>query len=310
MKLQLSLHVLVTLMINCAVCTSLVLDNNQFLIYNKVYHKARLTQWSAGFTNVGTFEHALYEDQLWTLEPHPYQKGCYYIVNEIHSQYRIADASHTFIVYNGAYYDDQLFRFVPSGYNDGFFYIYSCFHTNDRITKYGAGNHQVTMYSGPRYNDQLWKLVPRFEVNFYTDEVFHYDNRQSSNPITLEITVTTGIKRSSSRTITNKSTYKMSVEASMEAAYKMFSMSATTTAEYSSELETTFSESNELSWSKTKKITFTISPKKNFKVMQHKVNFDGQFSHDSCSLLTSIKIFESDTAHFEDRDNFLISYGQ
>ena len=48
---------------------SLVLDNIQFLIYNIVFHKAKLTQFGTGYNVVGASEHALHPHQLgpWTL---------------------------------------------------------------------------------------------------------------------------------------------------------------------------------------------------------------------------------------------------
>ena len=125
---------------------SLVLDNNSFLIYDKVYHKARLTQWDTGYYDVGTCEHAIYSDQLWTLEPHPSKEGCYYIMNEKHSQYRIANYRHSFVVYDGPHYNDQLFKSVHSGNNDGSYYIYSCSYTNDRIAIYGSGDSDVRFF--------------------------------------------------------------------------------------------------------------------------------------------------------------------
>ena len=163
------------------------------------------------------------------------------------------------------------------------------------------------MYGGPKYPDQLWRLVPRFKANFFTDQVFHFDNRQGSNPITREVSVTTGMKRSTTSTIRNKTTFKQTIEASMSGAFKIFDFGVKTTTEFSTELETSFSDSNEQSWSKTEKITFVIPPGKNFKVMQHQVEFEGKFSADSCTLLTAIKIFESTTAEFDDPDDFIIS---
>jgi len=299
---------LTTLVLQIKTDDSLVLDNNQFLIYNKVYHKARLAQWGTGGNDAGTYEHALYPDQLWTLEPHPSKKGCYYIVNEVHSQHRIANWQHNFIVYSGPHYNDQLFRFVSNG--DGFYYIYSCHYTNDRIAKYGVGNGKMAMYGGPKYPDQLWRLVPRFKANFFTDQVFHFDNRQGSNPITREVSVTTGIKRSTTNTIRSKTTFKQSVEASLSGAIKLIDVGVKTTTEFTTELEASFSETNEQSWSKTEKITFVIPPGKNFKVMQHVVDFEGKFGSESCSLLTAIKVFESTEDSFDDPDDFIISHVQ
>ena len=75
--------------------------------------------------------------------------------------------------------------------------------------------------------------------------------------------------------------------------------------EFSSELETTFAQTNEKKWAKTEKITWVTPP---FKVMQHQVEFEGQFSMEFCSLLTDIKVFESDIGHqFEDPEDFIIS---
>jgi len=266
-----------------------------------------LAQWGTGGYDVGTYAHALNPNQLWRLKPHPTIKPCYYIVNEVHSQHRITDGNHVFIAYSGHHYNDQLFRFVPSSY-DGYYYIYNCYHWNDRITKSGIGNRQVMMYSGPLYDDQLWRLVPRFTARFYTDELFHFDNRQGSNPIEKEISVTTGVKRSSTTTIRNKYTFRTSLKASLSAAFELFGISAEARADFSSELDTSFSKTSEVYWSKTEKMKFVIPPFKNYKVMQHVVPFNGQFSEDSCLLKTSFKIFESDTANFEDKDNFIIEH--
>ena len=145
----------------------MVLNKNQFLIYNHNYPSARLAQWGQKYYDAGTYEHGLVLNQLWTLEPHSYQKGCYYIVNEYWPNWSIADSKHNFYIFDGPHWDDQLFRFVPSG-SDGFFYIYNCLYTNDRIAKYGVGDGEISMYDGPRYRDQLWKLVPRFKAGFRT----------------------------------------------------------------------------------------------------------------------------------------------
>ena len=252
----------------------------------------------------------MHPDQLWTLEPHPNKEGCYYIINEKYPQWRIADSKHKFVVFGGSYYDDQLFRFVPSGRNDGYYYIYSCFHTNDRIAKYGVGDYKVSMYGGRKYPDQLWKLVPRFKASFYTNLVFQFDNRQGSTPITKNVTITTGIRKSTTSTVTNKVSYKQSIESSMSAAFKMFNFGATSTMEFSTELEKIFSETHEENWSKKKEIKFIIPPGKNYKVMQHAVDLESPLSIDSCTLLTKIKIFESEEDHFDEFEDFFMNYEQ
>lgn len=294
----------------------LVLNNTQFLIYNYKFHKARIAQWAERDTAVGTYEHELKPDQLWTFEPHPTKTGCYYIRNEMYQRYRLADASqwfginneHNFIVTSGAYKDDQLFKLVPSGKHAGYYYIYSCLYTNDRIGKWSEYDDKTIMWSGDLKDDQLWKLVPRFKANLFTDVVFHFNNLQGSKPITRSVSVTTGIKRSTTNTIRNKETYKRSIEASMGVALEgIGEIGAKATEEFSYELEMTFSVTNEQSWAKTETITFTIPAGKNFKVMQNGANFEGKFSSESCQLLTSIKVFESDSAEFQDPDGFIIA---
>ena len=302
------LQMLTNLLLLMKTGESLTLDNNQFLIYNKVYHNARLAQWGKGKRDVGTYGFTLYPDQLWTLEPHPTQEGCYYIVNEVHSQHRIANSKHKFIVYSGPHYDDQLFKFVPSGDNDGFYYIYSCFYTNDRITKYGIKDRQLSMYDGPMHQDQqLWRLVPRFKATFFTDEIYHYDNRLESEPVTIEVPVTSGIQKSSTSKVLNKTTFKQSIAASFNEAIKIFDFGATVATEFSSKLKTLLYEANEENWSETNNMTLSIAPGKNVKVMQHVVFFEGALASDSCSLLTSVKVFESETENFDDPDGFNIT---
>ena len=44
--------------------------------------------------------------------------------------------------------------------------------------------------------------------------------------------------------------------------------------------------------------------------MQHAVDFEGALDWETCSLLTNIKIFESDNAYFDDPDNFIMTYVQ
>ena len=285
-----------------------MLDNNQFLIYNKHYPHARLTLLPDN--SVGTSELELAPEQLWTLEPHPDNKGYYYIVNEAHPMLRLADSSNVLIAYDQLHYPDQLFKLVPSGNNDGYFYIQNSYHDNDRIAKYGPDNKQTGMYSGPFYPDQLWKLVPRFKVNFHTDVVFHFDNRQNPKEIIRKVSVTKGIKKSSTSSIRNKATFTSSMEASLGAAVEIFNIGVSTKAEFTDEIELSLSKTTEQEWSRTEEVTFTVPAFKNFKVMQHVVKFDGEFDVDRCTLLTDIKVFVSEENEFDDPENFILKKTQ
>ena len=110
----------------------LMLDNNQFLIYNKMYPHAKLTLLKD--VSVGTTELALAPEQLWTFKPSENIKGCYYIINEAHPELRLADWKNKLIAYDDKHYGDQVFKLVPSGNDDGHFYIYSqCYERDIRI---------------------------------------------------------------------------------------------------------------------------------------------------------------------------------
>ena len=284
----------------------LVLDNNQFLIYNKMYPHAKLTLLKD--LSVGTTELALAPEQLWTFKPSENIKGCYYIINEAHPELRLADWKNKLIAYDDKHYGDQVFKLVPSGNDDEHFYIYSQCYEEDRIAKYDRDDEQTGMYSGPLYSGQLWKLVPRFKVNFHTNVVFHFDNRQNPEPIKREVTVTRGVKRGSDSSIRNMKTFTQSIDASLNAAFNLFNigLSSNSKTEFSDEIALQFAKKTEEEWSKVEKITFTIPANKNFKVMQHVVKFDGEFEVDSCTLLTDIKVLVSDKNEFDDPDNFIL----
>ena len=288
-----------------AILTSKELDNSQFLIYNKWYPHARLTLTLEDFS-VETTELDLSPEQLWTFEPHPDKTNCYYIVNGAYPKRRLSDSSHKLITYDQLHDDDQLFRLFPSGENDDCYYIYNYRHEEDRIAKWGASNEKVGIYSEGKNPDQLWKLVPRFKVNFHTNVVFHLDNRQNPEKIVREISVTRGIKKSSTSSIRDKATFTLAMEASLETAIKSSKAAVSSKAEFSNEIELSLSKMTEEQWSKTEDLNFTIPAFKNFKVMQHVVKFDGKFDEDSCTLLTHLKVFVSDKNEFDDPDNFII----
>jgi len=161
------------------------------------------------------------------------------------------------------------------------------------------------MYDGPKYPDQLWKLVPRFKARFFTEVIFHSSNNPENQAITKVVPVTVGVKKSTATL--NKSTFKQSLEASFNEAIEKFDFGPTLTNEFSDALRTSLSWDDEKSWSTTDNIHLTISPGKSVKLMQHVVYFEGALNSDSCSLLTSTKLFESDTDEFDDEDDFIIS---
>ena len=52
---------------------------------------------------------------------------------------------------------------------------------------------------------------------------------------------------------------------------------------------------------------FTVPAGKNYKLMQRDVKFESKLPGDSYTFLSGFKIFESDSANFEDKDHFIIN---
>jgi len=97
------------------------------------------------------------------------------------------------------------------------------------------------------------------------------------------------------------------MEVSLGVAIDIFNIGLKVSAEFTVELERSFSETSEKTWSKTENIQFIIPAGKNYKVLQHTSFFDGMFISDSGTLLADIKIFESDTDAFKGEKDFIIN---
>ena len=297
----------------------LVLDNNQFLIYNVDYPFARLTLSKDGdHYKVETTEGELAPEQLWTLIPDPNVPGSYYIASEKYPTCKMRDRRANSIdmqcdleiSQEPFHTEDTLFMIIQWNnlkVNKDSYFIYSHYYQNDRIAKYGRGNNEIGMYFGlpnKKFSEE-WKLVPRFKANFYTNPVFHFDNLENPEKIIRKVSVTKGLRKSSTKSVGNKDNFKQSMGASLEAGCSFFKVNASLKEEFSNEFESTFSKTTEEEWSKTEEVTFTIPANKNFKVMQHVVKFDGKFMDDRCALLTDIKVFVSDKDEFDDPDKFI-----
>lgn len=282
------------------------LGHSQFLIYNKSYHRARLAQLNASSCALaGTYEHELSPDQLWTLEAHPQRPGFYYVVNERYPKHRLAtviDKGVTKIfVYDGAYFEDQLFKFVSN--DDGFYSITNAAYPEDWLTKHGGGeDSDVFLRKFGGGDDQLWRLVPRFQASKLNQVVFNYDNRQGSSPIGRELSVTTGVRRTHTSAISNTTTYKKSMSATLGLAIEGLGLDVSHAEECEKKLDSSLSQEVEQSWSETEKTSFIVPPGKNIKVVQKGVKFEGQIAADTCVLLTDIKVLESDSLQFDESE--------
>jgi len=303
----LALFLLATLLLHTKAAGTADLGNNQYVIYNRQYHKAKICQFGTNYNSIGTCEKELGPNTLWLLDPHPTKTGCYYVVNDQYNLFRLAIYKTTGVwikVTNGAYGDAQLFRFSPT--TDGYYNLISCYYTNYecKLAKYGTSvTDNAFACKDPPRATQEWKLVPRFTAQISTVDIFAFDNRQGSTSITKEISVTTGIEKSTTSSVSSTTTYSQSLEASVSKS----GASATSKTEFSKSITKAFSETNSQSWSETQTMTFTIPAGKNFKVMQHATEFVGAIPGDGCTLNSDIKIFESTSNSFSDPDGFIIN---
>jgi len=234
------------------------------------------------------------------LEADPQKPGFYYVVNERYPKYRLGVTNHTFVVWDGSHFTDQLFKFVSN--HDGYYSIQNALYPEEWITKHGREDSDVSVRSFTGGDDQLWRLVPRFQASKLNQVVFNYDNRQGSNPIGRELSVTTGVRRTHTSAISNTSTYKKSISASLGLAIEGLGLDASHATEFEEKLEISLSEEVEESWSKTEKTSFIVPPGKNFRVVQKGVKFEGPIAADTCVLLTDIKVLESDSLQFDESE--------
>ena len=321
---------------------------NQYLILNKSYTRHKLAQWGPDSGDVGTQDGVLNRNQLWTLEPHPHQPGSYFIINEMYPQHRLANYNHDLIVHNGPHHTDQLFKFVSD--DSGFYSVRSVNHPEDWLTiqlgeqslfsfsRQEARNQNsakcsqtISFRSKDRaiLDTQKWRLIPRLRATLFLRNLFQCDNRLGKAPVSKEITITTGLRRSncSSNCTPNRSTssrncssnsstchldasssshhpyitsYKRSVSAAVQLAADVLDLNLRFQVELEQQLTESFSGRSEETWCRTETMVFTIPPGRNVRVVQRGMQLEGLFRCDSCTLSTRVRVLESRTDNFCD----------
>ncbi|XP_044166257.1 uncharacterized protein LOC122950247 [Acropora millepora] len=169
-------------------------DGAIFFIINKAYKHAKLAQWGTGARYLGTYEQRVHPDQLWRLEAEPEHPGYYYICNVQNNGYRIGKWGRDDQAvgnYNGQYFDDQLWKFEKYG---DFYRIFNYKYEDAKIAKWGKGDSDWGTFDGKFFDDQLWKLTSLFESSLTKASVLTIDNRQGSENVIVERSVTKGVK--------------------------------------------------------------------------------------------------------------------
>ena len=164
-----------------------------------------------------------------------------------------------------------------------------------RLAKWGKGDGDWGTYDGDIYEDQSWKLVPRFKANVSNVTIWSCDNRQGSEPFSEEITVTTGIKLTSSASISTT----VGLETSFKAAVSKVASSVEVETKLSVEIQTSLSHSQEKNWSRTSKIKFTAPKGKNFRVKQLTCQFASPLASDDCALTCHYVIEETEGEFYD-----------
>lgn len=161
-------------------------------------------------------------------------------------------------------------------------------------------------------DDAYWQIIPRFTAKISQSIIWQFDNLENSRNFSQEVTLTTGLKITSSKDVSTKvgltDSLKaaVSASASAKASGSAFgvsaeaSVSATASAAKSSEIQEeitqVISSQTESTWSSTSKTKFQVQAKKYFRVFQEVVSFKSLIRDDNCELtLQRFKAEERDT---------------
>ena len=102
----------------------------------------------------------------------------------------------------------------------------------------------------------------------------------------------TGIKLTKSNSLTTRVGFQYSLKSSLSVSKGIFSAGTESTATYSAQIEASTSSSEERSWSKSIKKTFTVPAGKRFRVVQKVFNFESRLDIDNCTLYCEEKVIE------------------
>lgn len=122
------------------------------------------------------------------------------------------------------------------------------------------------------------------------------DNREGSVPFSEEISVTTGIKLTSTESIS----FTVGLETSLKSSVSLTGVSEDIESKLSLQIDSSLSQTEEKNWSRTSKITFTAPIGKNYRVKQLSCEFVSPLSSDNCVLTCHYVIEESNHDFNED----------
>ncbi|XP_046842311.1 uncharacterized protein LOC124436427 [Xenia sp. Carnegie-2017] len=263
------------------------LNNNSFLITSKMFKNENLVMWGTGCKQIGTNV----EIQFWQLKEEPKYPGYFYICNTKYDGYRIANLGPRISCESEPDNENQMFKFEEVG--DSFYRICNYKKQEAKLTKWGKENDELGFSDGTGDDNQSWKLVPRFEAYVTTVTIWSYDNRHISESLSEEISVTTGLKFTSSST----TPITIGLEQSLMASVCSAAVDEESKVEINDEIQYSLSQSTEEDWSRTSAIEYTVPAGKNFRVKQLTCEFYSLLRSDTC-VLTCKSIIEETKGTF------------
>ena len=129
--------------------------------------------------------------------------------------------------------------------------------------------------------------MPRFKTDVSNVTIWACDNRQGSEDFSEEKTVTTGLKLTSSASISTK----VGLESSLKASLSGVGEFQTTLF---LQMERSLSHTEVKNWSRQSKIKFTAPKGKNYRVKQVTCNFKSPLADDDCELTCDYMVEETD----------------
>jgi hypothetical protein len=268
-----------------------------FFIRNQDVWPANIAQWGTDNGNdCGTYEEAIYPDQLWMFLEDEFNPGYYNIMNVYHSSppWRLAkwgEGNTDTGVYAGDYYEDQLWSFVnvsESATGEGMMYnIYNKAYPQCKLTQWGQADSDWGTETG-NVTGQTWTLLSRFTGTIQIKTLWSADNRQGTQDFSETVTVTEGLKLTSSSSVS----VKLGLDESLKASIPDIGMSVKTQLQAS--VTDSLDRGEEESWTQTTSIKFTAPAGKNYRVSQYTVPFKSLYDADDMTLSSFFSIQESD----------------
>ena len=140
--------------------------------------------------------------------------------------------------------------------------------------------------------DQVWQLTPRYKVSIQPVVIWSVDNRHGSLDFWEEVTINEGWLLKAS---TEKRFSKNSLEAALKSALSR--QLEEDDALYSNvcfQIEKLLMSSNEKECSHSSKMLLTAPKRKNYRVKQTHINFEGTLEGDNFIQTTFFKVEETD----------------